>query len=241
MRDPALPAPLDLSMIDPSLLADAPGRLLALAGDLLLSGDTARGGAYLDLLERVQPPVPPESQLAGRFAAMRSVRYALTGQLTETVDEALATRAIQKRTLLTDQWVAGALPVILLRAYTLLEDYEVVEREAAGALTAPELPEPVKLVQVPGARALAWFESGHLAQADDAARTADTAARRLGFGRHFFAVDHLRALAGLALERRDLDAAEEFAEQALSVSEHGRAIFEFLALLDRAAIWAARG
>jgi hypothetical protein len=29
--------------------------------------------------------------------------------------------------------------------------------------------------------------------------------------------------------------------RALSVSEHGRAVFEFLALLDRAAIWAARG
>ena len=227
-------------MIDPALLADAPGHLLALAGDLLLSGDTARGGEYLDLLERAQQPVPPESQLAVRFAAMRSVRYALTGQLTETVHEALAARAIQNRTLLTDQWVAS-LPVILLRAYTLLEDYEAVEREAAGALTAPELPEPVKLVQVPGARALAWFEGGHLAQADDAARTADAAARRLGFSQHFFAVDHLRALAGLALERRDLDAAEELAEQALSISEHGRAIFEFLALLDRAAIWAARG
>ena len=241
MRDPALPAPLDLSMIEPSLLADAPGRLLALAGDLLLSGDTAHGGEYLDLLERAQLPIQPESQLAARFATMRSVRYALTGQLTETVDEALAARAIQKRTQLTDQWVTGALPVILLRAYTLLEDYEAVEREAAGALAAPELPEPVKLVQVPGARALAWFEAGHLAQADDAARTADAAARRLGFSRHFFAVDHLRALAGLALERRDLDAAEELAEQALSVSEHGRAVFEFLALLDRAAIWAARG
>ena len=140
LRDPALPAPLDLSMIDPSLLADVPGQLLALAGDLLLSGDTARGGEYLDLLERAQPPVPPESQLAARFAAMRSVRYALTGQLTKTVHEALAARAIQKRTLLTDQWISS-LPVILLRAYTLLEDYEAVEREAAGALTTPELPE----------------------------------------------------------------------------------------------------
>ena len=29
LRDPALPPPLDLSMIDPSLLADAPDRLLA--------------------------------------------------------------------------------------------------------------------------------------------------------------------------------------------------------------------
>ena len=241
LRDPALPEPLDLSMIAPSMLADAPDRVLALAGDLLLSGDAARGGEYLDLLERAQPPIPPESQLAARFAAMRSVRYALTGQLTETVDEALAARAIQERTLLTDEWVAAALPTILLRAYTSLEDYQAVEREAAAALAAPGLPEPFKLVLVPGARALAWFEAGYLANAAEAAGTADAQARRLGFSQHFLAVDYLRALAGLALERRDFDAAEQFTEQALSISEHGRAAFEFLALLDRAAIWAARG
>jgi LuxR family maltose regulon positive regulatory protein len=131
--------------------------------------------------------------------------------------------------------------MVLLRAYAWLEDYEAVEREATAALAAPELTEPVKLVQVRGAQALAWVESGHLAQAADAAKAADTEARRLGFSRHFFAVDHLRALAGLALERRDLDGAEQLAEQALSISERGRPSFEFLALLDRAAIWAARG
>ena len=47
--------------------------------------------------------------------------------------------------------------------------------------------------------------------------------------------------AGLALERRDLDTAEQLTEQALSISERGRPAFEFLALLDRAGIWAARG
>jgi hypothetical protein len=94
---------------------------------------------------------------------------------------------------------------------------------------------------VPGAQALAWLEAGHLARAAEAARAADTAAQQLGFDRHFFAVDHLRALAGLALERRDLDAAEPLTEQALSISERGRPAFEFLALLDRAALWAARG
>ena len=241
LRDPALPAPLDLTMVDPSMLADAPGRLLALAADLLLSGDPARGGEYLDLLERAQPPVPPGSRLAARFAALRSVRCGLTGQLTETVDEALAARAIQERAQLTDEWVAAALPTVLLRACAWLEDYEAVEREAAAALAAPELPEPFKLVLVPGARALAWFEAGHLARAAEAARAADAQARRLGFGQHFFAVDYLRTLAGLALERRDLATAEQLTEQALSVSEHGRPAFEFLALLDRAAIWAARG
>jgi LuxR family maltose regulon positive regulatory protein len=75
LRDPALPSPLDLSMVDPALLTEAPDRLLALAADLLLSGDTARGGKYLDLLESAQPPIEPESRLAARLAALRSVRH----------------------------------------------------------------------------------------------------------------------------------------------------------------------
>jgi LuxR family maltose regulon positive regulatory protein len=240
LRDPALPPPLDLSTVPASLLAAAPDRLLGLATDLLLSGDIARGGEYLDLLERAEPSPLPDSPLAARFAATRTLRFALAGDASEAVTEALTARAIQERTQVSDDWIAG-IPMMLLRAYTWLEDPAGVHREAAAALASPSLSEPVKLVQVPGAQALAWLESGHLAQATDAARTAAQQARRLGFGQHFFAVDHLRALAGLALERRDLDSAEQLTEQALSVSEHGRPPFEFLALLDRAAIWAGRG
>jgi ATP/maltotriose-dependent transcriptional regulator MalT len=68
-------------------------------------------------------------------------------------------------------------------------------------------------------------------------------ARRDGWGLAsiFFAVDYLRVLAGLALERRDLDTAEQLAEHALSLSERGRPAFEFLVMLDLARIWAARG
>ncbi len=241
LRDPALPPPLDLSVVDPALLADAPDRLMALAADLVLSGDLVRGGEYVDLLERAQPPIEPESRSAARLAALRSVRLGLTGQLDQAVDAALGARAIQERTSLTDEWVTAALPGVLLRAYTYLEDYEAVEREAAAALAGPAITEPVNLVLVPGARALAWFETGHLAQAADAAKTAEAQARRLGFGQHFFAMDYLRALAGLALERRDLDSAGQFTEQALSISERKRPVVEFLALLDRARIWAARG
>jgi hypothetical protein len=54
-------------------------------------------------------------------------------------------------------------------------------------------------------------------------------------------VDYLRAMAGAALEQRDLDTAERLTERALSISEHGRPAFEYLALLDRAEIWAVRG
>ena len=240
LHDPALPAALDLSTVDPSLLADAPDRLLGLAADLLLLGDATRGGKYLDLLERAQPSIPPESRLAARFATMRCFHYGLTGHLNEAVRAATDARAIQERTRLQDEWNA-AVPLILLRVYPCLEDYEAVEREAAAALAIPELAEPARLVLVPGARALAWLEAGRLPEAADAARAAYADAQRLGFDHHFFAVDSLRALAGVALERRDLDTAEQLTEQVLSITERRRPSFEFLALLDRAGIWAARG
>jgi LuxR family maltose regulon positive regulatory protein len=240
LADPALPAPLDLSRIDASVLADAPDRLLALATDLLLSGDTAGGGQYLDLLERAQPAIPAESRLAARIAMMRSFRSLLTGQLDEAVTAAVTARAIQQRTQLTDDWNPGV-PLILLSVYALLQDVPVVEREAAAALATPGLTEPARLLLVPGPRALAWFEAGRLGDAGKAAIAADAEARRLGFDRHFFAVDPLRVLAGLALERRDLDKAEELTERALSIAEGRRPASEFLALLDRAQVWAARG
>ena len=226
-------------MIDSSLLADAPDRLLALAIDLLLSGDATRGGEYLDLIDRAQPSIPPGSKLAARLAAARSLHYMLTGQANEAVAEALAARAIHERTQLADEWNA-TVPLVLLRVYALLENFEAIEREATAALAAPQLSEPAKLVMVPGPRALAWFEAGRLAEAADAASAAEKQAQRLGLTQHFFAVDYLRVLAGLALERGDLDTAEQLTGQALSVSK-GRPVCEFLALLDRAAIWSARG
>jgi tetratricopeptide (TPR) repeat protein len=231
---------LDLSKVDPALLTGAPDRLLALAAELLLWGNWVRGGEYLDLIERTQPAIPPDSRLASRLAAMRSLRCALTGEAAEAVRHALATRSIEKRTLLGDEWSAAA-PLILLRAYTWLEDFDAVEREVATALALPSLTETAGLVDVRGAQALAWFEAGRLAEAAEAANAAQADARRLGFEQHPFAVDYLRVLAGTALEQRDLSTAELLAERALSIFERFRPVFEFLALLDRAAIWAARG
>ncbi|HEY7263608.1 MAG TPA: hypothetical protein VH589_19240 [Trebonia sp.] len=216
LHDPALPGPLELSMIDPSSLTDAPDQLLALAAHLLTWGDPARGGEYLDILERARPSIAPRSRLAARFATVRAGCHALMGRVDEAVVEAQAARSIREQALLTDEWTA-TVPVILMSAFEWLEDFPAVEREAAAALAAPELSDPIKLIAVPGARALAWFESGRLAEAADAATSADIQARRLGFSQHFFAVDCLRVLAGLALERRALDTAEQFAEHALSL------------------------
>jgi LuxR family transcriptional regulator, maltose regulon positive regulatory protein len=239
LRVPAVPEPLVLSMADPSMLAETPERLLGLATHLLLSGDTARGGEYLDLLEHAGR-IPPGSGLAARVAVFQSFRYAVAGQLETAVQQAVAARASPDRTHLAGQWNA-AISLILVRVYTCLGDFPAADREAAAALAAPDVAESVRFVMVPGARALALFEAGRLAGAADTARAADADAQRLGFGQHFLAVDHLRALSGLALERRDLDAAEHLTERVLSITEQRRPLFEFLALLDRAQIWAARG
>jgi LuxR family maltose regulon positive regulatory protein len=239
-HDPAAPAALDLSRVDPSLLTGVPERLLGLAADLLLWGDSVRGGQYLDLLERSQPAIPPDSRLASRLAVLRSLRCALSGEAAEAVRYGLAARAIEERTLSGDEWGFGV-PLLLVRAYTWLEDFEAVDREAAAAQAMPSVAEPAKLVDVRGAQALAWFEAGRLAEAAEAARDADADARRLGFEQHPFAVDYLRVLAGTALEQRDFDTAEQLTERALSISERFRPVFEFLALLDRARNWAARG
>jgi LuxR family maltose regulon positive regulatory protein len=141
---------------------------------------------------------------------------------------------------LGDEWTT-AVSLILLTVYPCLEIPGAVEREAATTLKMPAVDKPARLVLVPGARALALVESGHLVEGADAAEAAEAEAIRLGFDRHFFAVDHLRALAGLALERRDLDTAEHLTEKVLSIAEQWSPLFEFLALLDRAKVWAARG
>ena len=72
-------------MVCPSLLAEAPEQMLGLAGDLLVWGDLAHGGDYLDLLERARPPFPPDSKLAARLAALRCFQHGETGHLNEAV------------------------------------------------------------------------------------------------------------------------------------------------------------
>jgi LuxR family maltose regulon positive regulatory protein len=240
VADPVMPGPLDLDKVGSAQLAGAPDRLLAVAADLLLLGDTGRAGQYLDVLERVQPPEQADPRLAARFAAIRAFQHAVTGQFQLAIDEAHAARELQERLRPSDEWDL-AVPMLLMTVYNCLEDFAAVEREAAAALDVPTFSEVVKQVVVPGARALARFDAGQLNEAAGLAEAADAQAGRLGFSEHFFAVDHLRALAGIALEQRDFDTAERLTERVLSIVEQRRPLHEFLALLDRGAIWAARG
>jgi LuxR family transcriptional regulator, maltose regulon positive regulatory protein len=238
LQNPIPPGTLDLSLLTPTTLANTPDQLLAVAADLLLRGETTRGGEYLDFLAGAGPPDSPT--LAARFAALQCFYDTSIGQLHQAVRHADRARALQQAEQPDDEWDI-VVPLTLLCVYASLQDTEAVEREAAAALALPAATEPVKTIVVPSAQAWARFEAGDLANAESAARAAAAATKRLGFDQHFFAVDYLRVLAGLALERRDLDTAEHLTEQHLSIAERRRPIFEYLALLDRAAIWAARG
>jgi LuxR family transcriptional regulator, maltose regulon positive regulatory protein len=240
LKSPVVPGALDLAVIGPAALAHSPDQLLTVAADLLIHGNITRAGDYLDLLGQTQPPAELAPRPAFRLAALRCFYYALTGAVGEAEGAAGRARAFLDRAGHTDEWDA-MVPLTMVRVYACLGDVKAVARETDAALAAAGLTEPTKLVELPGAQALACFEAGHLADAAHAAHAADTAAARLGFKQHFFAVDCLRVLAGLALEQRDIDTAERLTEQTISITEHRRPIFEFLALLDRAAIWAARG
>jgi LuxR family maltose regulon positive regulatory protein len=240
LQNPTPPGTLDLTMVTPTTLTHHPDQLLAVSADLLLRGDIARGGEYLDHLAETGAPGSATPKLAARYATLQSAYCTVIGQFDQATRHALRARAIQQADQLADEWDV-VISLNLLCVYANSPDTEAVEREAATVLAMPTAAEPVKTVLVPGVQAWARLQDGRLAEADAAARAAEAAAKRLGFEQHLLAVDHLRTLAGLALERRDLDTAEQLTERNLSIAEHRRPIFEFLALLDRAAIWAARG
>ena len=238
LHNPTPPGTLDLTHVTPTTHTSTPDQLLAVAADLVLRGDTGRASEYLDLLAEIGLSDSP--RLAARFAALQCFYCTSIGQLHQAVRHADRARVFEQAEQPADEWNL-LVPLTLLRVHASLQDTEAAEREADAVLALPTASEPVKAIVVPSTQAWAWFEAGRLADADAAARTAAAAAKRLGFDQHFFAVDYLRVQAGLALERRDLDAAERLTEQHLSIAEHRRPIFEFLALLDRAAVWAARG
>src|SRR5262249_33468956 len=130
LQDPADLASLDLSAVSPSLLVDAPDDLLALATNLMLSGDIAHGGPYLDLFDPARPSTPFRPSLTSRLAVMRAFRCAAAGQLDRALGAALRAQVIQEQHRLGDEFKA-AVPLILLRVYPCLEILGALEREAA--------------------------------------------------------------------------------------------------------------
>jgi LuxR family transcriptional regulator, maltose regulon positive regulatory protein len=119
----------------------------------------------------------------------------------------------------------------------LADARRLAERVSVSAAGGPAVAE----VLCPAVMSQALYAEGRLEDAAGLASGALASARRLGFDRHYFAFTATRTTALLAWERRDLMAAADLTELSLSQLVAGRPIFDFLAQLDRARVWAAMG
>jgi len=229
---------LDVDEVQPEDFAGAPEILVPLAAELLVQGAFERGSRALELARRVDHGL--QGALALKMAFLDVFHYYLTGRL----DEALARwdRAPKPELLdaAGDDWALGTYTVVLF-CHTFKGDFAEA-RALADTIAAVDLSMPSSNeVLVPGVKSQVAFGEGALLEAAHLAGGALAAARRLGFDRHYWAFYSLRTTALLALERRDLAGAAQFTERSLGTLSAGRPIFDHLAQIDRARIWAAEG
>ena len=240
LQNPAPPGTLDLSMITPATLTDSPDQLLTVAANLLIRGDTAHAGEYLDL-PRPRPPSDPAGTQTRRPARgdavlpLRPDRPVGRGRGRPRRARGPPGADTAHRRVGCRRPAGHDAP---LRQPGRRQGGGARGGRGSGDTRAHRAGQAGAAPQRPGTGLVRGRPPRRRRRRRPRRRRA---AERLGFDQHFFAVDYLRTLAGLALERRDLDTAEHLTEQALSITEHQRPIFEYLALLDRAAIWAARG
>ena len=237
--NPTLGSALDLDDIQPDVFADAPEILVPLAAELLMRGAFERGARTFALAQ--QAGVDPDRQpdLAVKLAFLEAQYCGLVGQL----DESLAHRHRAYR-LATDttglgDWIV-AVDVVAMYCHALLDQFSQA-RQLAGTVAAAQLSPAVTEVLCPGVISQAAMAEGALAEAQALTDQALAAAGRLGFERHYFAFSALRSAALMALERHDLATAADLTEHILGMLGGGRPVFDYLAQLDRARIWAAGG
>jgi LuxR family maltose regulon positive regulatory protein len=236
LTDPDLEADESVS---PSAFAGSPRLLEPLAAWQLLSGDFD-GGAYALRLAEEAPFDPNEdSQLASDLAGTRSLRHLLVGEFEEALEMLARARALlPERTGLEDS-MAGFL-VLELGGLVGLRRLAVA-REVAAEATRLGAPEPVRDVLCKGYLSRIALLEGSLREANRLARDSVEAAQRLGFDRHYSSIEAKLVLALTAYERGALPEAEAMLEDILRVVSGGRPMYEFLAQIARARIWAARG
>ena len=177
-HDPAAPAVLDLSRVDPSLLTGVPERLLAVAADLLLWGTGFAAVSTSTCWNAPSRAIPPDSRLASGSRCCD--RCAARCPAKQPRQCAMAWRRGASKSGPGSRTRGFRRAAAAVRAYTWLEDFEAVDREAATAQVMASVADPARLVDLRGAQALAWFDAGRLAEAAEAARAAGTDAGRLG-------------------------------------------------------------
>ena len=226
-----------LAGFEAAVAQGSPELIMALAMELLLRGDVARGVEYVDLLEQSGSGIQPDSMLGRAWYALRSLRHALMGETDAAIERAGTARATAARLDPDDSWV-NQLAVPAANIHVWRRDYEAVERELRSLRNAGP---HVKGIQVAGIRAIALAEAGHVDSAGTLVEKIAAEAARAGLDRHVMAFNYWRAQARVAIERREFDNAAQFAHTALTIAEGRRPGFEFLAHLDQAEILLAGG
>ena len=239
LTNPAVSSALDLDEIRPELFAGAPEFLLPLAAELLWRGAFERGSRAVALVRqcRIDPARQPE--LAVRLALVNMLHCTFIGQFDEALTHRERARPIETEAGGVADWIV-TLDTLAMYCHSYLGHFGQA-RQLADALTSAQVSAPLTEVLCPGVISQARLLEGALEEAGVLADSALTAARRLHFDRHYFNFHALRTTALLALERGDLAAAAEPVERALEMVGSARPVFNYLAQLDRARIWAAGG
>jgi LuxR family maltose regulon positive regulatory protein len=235
--DPTIGTDLDHDDIDPSLFAEAPHELVTLTGELLMRGAFERGSRGLRLLREIAIDSSERPALAAKVAMVEGFHHFLIGEPNEALARSTFAHDVGGALAELDDWFADQ-PSLAIRCHAWANDRESFRRLANGP---PSVHETIREISMPAARAAAALDDGELELADALATQALHAADRLGFARHYMVSDALRAKAGVAFERADLRTAESFVERAIDIATGARPAYEFLAQLERARIWAARG
>ena len=211
-----------------------------MAVELLTRGAFERGARAFALAQDSVIDAGRQPELAMKLALVSSHYCALVGQLDESLAHRDRARSLAAQVGGLDDWRLG-LDVLAMYCHTYLGQYAQARQTIDAVASGQFSPPPVTEVLCPGVTSQVALAEGALAEAATLANAAQAAARRLGLDRHYMAFSALRTAALLALERGDLAGAAGLNEHILAMLGGGRPVFEYLAQLDRARIWAADG
>ncbi|HXW81071.1 MAG TPA: AAA family ATPase, partial [Acidimicrobiales bacterium] len=239
--NPTVGSALEIDEAQPDLFAGSPEILVPLAAELLLRGAFERGARAFRLAQETDIDLERQPELTVKMALVTSFYYMTTGQLVEGLAEGDEVRKLPVQTGPgMDVWLV-ALDALAMYSYALLGQVAEARHFADVVSSAAITPAPAKEVLCTGVKSLAVLVEGVLGEAAALADSSLASARRFGIEGHYFAFAATRTRALLALERRDLATAAEITERILGSLVAGRPIFDYLAQLDRARIWAAGG
>ena len=238
LADPTLGSALDLAEVQPDLFAGAPEILVPLATELLVRGAFERGSRAFTLAQQADVDPGRQPDLAVKLAMVSSLYCAVTGQLDESLAHQDRARSLAARVDGLDEWLVGG-DVLAMYCHTYMGNFSMARQVAGAVASARSSPPPVTEVLCPGITSQVALAEGALTEAGTLANAALASSRQLGLQPDNFAFCALRTAALLALERRDLATAAGRTEHVLRMLGGGRPIFDYLAQLDRARIWAA--